>query len=70
MAGRPQNKYLNPTLGQQALGIVPLGTGEISRLVRVRGPEEAVNWFATLTPEKRTEALLLAYAQRPGAEPK
>lgn len=70
MAERTQNKHLNPTLGQQALGIVPLEAGEISRMVRVRGPEEAVNWFATLTPEKRTEALLLAYAQRPGAEPR
>lgn len=68
MAERPQNKHLNPTLGQQALGIVPLAEGEVSEKIRVRGPKNVVAWFAALPPAERSQVLQAAYAARPLVE--
>ncbi|MFC4453648.1 hypothetical protein [Deinococcus sonorensis] len=66
MSARPQNKHLNPKLGQQALGIVPLGQDEVTQIVRIRTDRDAMAWFSGLTAAARGE--LIAQLHRRATE--
>jgi hypothetical protein len=62
MPERPQNKHLKPN--PQTLPNVKLEPGEISKAVKIRGPQEVVDWFTTLDWRERMRLVERLYAER------